>query len=299
MALKVGELFASMNLKDEGFTKGLGDAESMMNKTAGNIKKSSDSMFKSLLKADIFKKAAGAVLNAGKSIMQVGQSFEAMMSEVGALSGASVEELNRMEEAAKEYGATTAFSASQAAEAMKYMALAGWDTEKTLEGLPGVLNLAAASGMDLAAASDAVTDYLSAFGMAASEAGKMADMMAYAQANSNTSAQALSDAYGNCASSMHAAGQDIETTTAMLMLLADQGVKGSEAGTAMSAVMRDMTQKMENGSIKIGKTAVAVQDAQGNFRDLNDIMQDVEKATEGMGSAAKQAALMETFTARS
>lgn len=299
MALKVGELFASLNLKDEGFSSGLSSAEAAMNSAAQNMQKGSDSVFKGLLKMDIFKKVAGAVMGAGKSIMAVGQSFESTMSAVGALSGAGAEDMARLEEAAKHYGATTQFTATQAAEAMQYMALAGWDTERTLAGLPGVLNLAAASGMDLAAASDAITDYISAFGLQAENAAEMADMMAYAQAHSNTSATALADAYGNCAAQMHTAGQDIETTTAMLMLLADQGLKGSEAGTAMSAVMRDITQKMENGAIKIGDTSVAVQDAQGNFRDLNDIMADVEAATAGMGSAAKSAALMETFTARS
>ena len=299
MALKVGELFASLNLKDEGFSSGLSSAEAAMNSAAQNMQKGSDSVFKGLLKMDIFKKVAGAVMGAGKSIMAVGQSFESTMSAVGALSGAGAEDMARLEEAAKHYGATTQFTATQAAEAMQYMALAGWDTERTLAGLPGVLSLAAASGMDLGAASDAITDYISAFGLQAENAAEMADMMAYAQAHSNTSATALADAYGNCAAQMHTAGQDIETTTAMLMLLADQGLKGSEAGTAMSAVMRDITQKMENGAIKIGNISVAVQDAQGNFRDLNDIMADVEAATAGMGSAAKSAALMETFTARS
>ena len=135
--------------------------------------------------------------------------------------------------------------------------------------------------------------------MEASQAGYMADLMAYAQSKSNTSASQLADAYGNCASSMNAANQDIETTTALLMSLANQGIKGSEAGTQLSAVMRDLTSKMENGKIMIGKTAVAVQDAKGNFRDLNDIIADVGKATDGMGSAEKSAALMETFTARS
>ena len=191
------------------------------------------------------------------------------------------------------------FSASQAAEALNYMALAGWDAQQSIDALGGVLDLAAASGMDLGAASDAVTDYLSAFGMEASQAGYMADLMAYAQSKANTSAMALADAYGNCASSMHAAGQDIETTTAFLMVLANQGIKGSEAGTQMAAVMRDMTQKMKNGKIMIGNTAVAVTDAAGNFRDLSDIMADVAAATDGMGSAERSAALMTTFSARS
>ena len=196
-------------------------------------------------------------------------------------------------------GRDTAFSASEAADALGYMALAGWDADQSTEALPAVLNLAAASGMDLAAASDMVTDYLSAFGLEANRASYFTDLMAYAQANSNTSAQQLGEAYKNCASNLHAAGQDVETVTSLLEAMANQGLKGSEAGTAMAAVMRDITQKMENGAIKIGKTKVAVQDANGDFRDLTDILRDVEKATDGMGTAQKAAALQATFTAES
>lgn len=179
------------------------------------------------------------------------------------------------------------------------MALAGWDAQQSMDGLPGVLNLAAASGMELADASDMVTDYLSAFGEGADQAGRMADVLAYAQAHSNTTTAGLGEAFKNCAANAHAFGLDIEQTTALIGKLSDQGLKGSEAGTALTAVMRDITQKMKNGSIQIGKTAVSVQDSNGNFRDMTDILADVEKATNGMGDAQKNAALMGTFTSDS
>lgn len=179
------------------------------------------------------------------------------------------------------------------------MALAGWKTKESTEALPGVLNLAASSGMGLAEASDLVTDYLSAFGEKAGQAGRMADVLAYAQANSNTTTAGLGEAFKNCAANANAFGLDIEQTTALIGKLSDQGLKGSEAGTALSAVFRDITQKMDDGKIKIGKTSVAVQDANGNYRSMTDILADVEKATDGMGDAQKNAALMNTFTSDS
>ena len=179
------------------------------------------------------------------------------------------------------------------------MALAGWDTQQSMNALPGVLNLAAASGMGLAEASDLVTDYLSAFGEEADQAGRMADVLSYAQANSNTTTAGLGEAFKNCAANANAFGLDIEQTTALIGKLSDQGLKGSEAGTALSAVFRDITQKMKDGNITIGKTKIAVQDANGNYRSMTDILRDVENATDGMGDAQKNAALMSTFTSDS
>lgn len=225
--------------------------------------------------------------------------FDTSMSKVAALSGATGDEFEKLRQTARDLGSTTRFSASEAADALSYMALAGYSTEDMLGSIDGVLQLAAASGMDLAEASDLVTDYLSAFGLEAEDATRMADELAYAQANSNTTTIQLGEAFGNSAAQMHTAGQTMETTTAILEALANQGLKGSEAGTALAAIVRDITQNMEDGKIMIGDTAVAVTDAEGNFRNLIDILGDVEDATDGMGSAEKSAALMTTFTARS
>lgn len=231
--------------------------------------------------------------------INVGKEFDSSMSEVQAISGATGKELDTLRETAKEYGATTVFSASESAQALKYMALAGWDVEKSVSGLGGVLDLAAASGMDLAAASDMVTDYLSAFGMEANQSAYFADMLAYAQSNSNTTAEALGEAYKNTAAVMNAAGQDVETVTSLLAMMANQGLKGSEAGTALTAMMRDLTAKMKDGAIWINDNAIAVMDSNGNYRDMTDILKDVDKATQGMGDAEKAAALSTVFTSDS
>ena len=241
----------------------------------------------------------GAMVAMGGYAIKVGSDFESAMSNVAAISGATGDDLQMLEDTAREMGATTQFSATEAANALSYMALAGWDANQSASALPGVLNLAAASGMELASASDMVTDYMSAFGMSCEQSGYFADMLAYAQGNANTTAELLGESYKNCAANMAAAGQDVETTTSLLAMMANQGLKGSEAGTALAAVMRDLTAKMSDGAIKIGDTSVAVQDANGNYRDLTDILQDVESATNGMGDAEKAAALSSTFTSDS
>ena len=247
--------------------------------------------------------SAAAITAAAKQatqyVIEVGSAFEASMSEVQAISGATSAELEKMSAKAKQLGSTSRFSATEVSQAFKYMSLAGWDVSQSISAVDGVIQLAAASGMDLAAASDMVTDYLSAFGMEADQATYMADMLAYAQAHSNTTAEMLGEAYKNCAANLNASGQDIETTTALLEGMANQGKKGSEAGTQLAAIMRDLTAKMDEGAIQIGETSVAVMDAQGNFRDLTDIITDVDAATEGMGDAQKAAALASTFTSDS
>lgn len=251
------------------------------------------------LSAEVLTKLASKLLEIGRDVISTGEQFSATMSEVQAISGATAEELQQLEDAARLYGSTTRFSATEAAEALKYMALAGWDVQTSLEALPGILDLAAASGLSLASASDMVTDYLSAFGLEASQAAYMADVLTFAQGNSNTSAQQLGEAWRNSAANLHAAGQDMETVTSILEAMANQGLKGSEAGNALAAMMRDITDKMEDGKIKIGETSIAVQDQEGNFRDLTDILTDVEKAVNGMGTAQSAAALQSTFSARS
>ena len=253
--------------------------------------------------ADLASNAIQMCVSAMKDFVtqsvEVGKNFDSAMSEVSAISGATGKDLQMLRDTAKEFGSTTMFSASEAADALKYMSLAGWDANTSASALGGVLDLAAASGMDLGAASDMVTDYLSAFSMEAEKSGYFADLLAYAQANANTTAEGLGEAYKNCAANLNAAGQDIETTTALLSMMANQGLKGSESGTALAAMMRDLTAKMEDGKVQIGDTAVAVMDANGNYRDLTDILKDVEKATNGMGDAERAAALSTTFTSDS
>lgn len=269
-------------------------------------------------------KLGSKLKNLATSVLSTGIGFESSMSEVAAISGATDEELEKLTATAKEYGAATKFTAEESAQAFKYMALAGWNATQMTEALPGVLNLAASAGMDLAQASDIVTDYISAFGMETKEATYLADLLSYAQSNSNTSVEQLSEAYKNCAASMHSTGQSVETTTALLSSMANQGFKGAEAGTALTATMRDITDKMykvtdetikANEELKgtdeyisnlrdsygkyvvdIGNAAVAVSDEAGNYKQLIDIMKDVEKVTGSMTEAERASELQSTFT---
>lgn len=279
------------------------------------------------LTSSVIQKAISKITELAKEIVGLGKDFTATMSEVKAISGASDEDFQKLTDTAREFGSKTVFSATEAAEALKYMSLAGWDAEQSSAALGGVLDLAAASGMGLGEASDMVTDYLTAFGMEADKSAYFADMLAYAQANSNTTAAQLGEAFGNCAATLHAGGQDVETVTSLLEAMANGGLKGSEAGTALNATMRDITNSMNTmkdktdlaklaqdefvsstgdlndllgkNYITMGKTLIPVSDANGNFRDLTDILTDVSKATDGMGEAEKAAAMSSTFTSYS
>ena len=296
----LGSIVAHLKLEMNDFNNNLNKAKDEINKADNNFRGLKST-------GEAFTKVGGAltagvtvpVMGIAASVVNTQMKFQDAMAKVQALSGASGAELKKLEDTAKQMGATTIFSASECADALGYMALAGWDANESAAGLPGVLNLAAASGMELAEASDMVTDYLTAFGLEADQAGRMADVLSYAQAHSNTTTQQLGEAFKNCAVNAHNAGMSLEETTAILGKLADQGLKGSEAGTALNAVIRDMTQKMKDGHIQIGNTKVAVQDANGNFRKMSDIIADVTKATDGMGDAEKTAALQSTFTADS
>ena len=296
----IGDIVAHLKLDISNFANKMDVAMNQIDNSAekfGGIKRAGEALAPvgKMLTATV----TAPVVALGASAIKTGMDFDASISKVGALSGATGKDLQKLENVAREMGKTTQYSATEAADALGYMALAGWDVDESTSALPGVLNLAAASGMDLAQASDLCTDYMSAFGMEASQAGEFADMLAYAQAHSNTTTEQLGEAFKNCAVNCNNFGMDATQTTAVLGKLADQGLKGSEAGTALNAVIRDMTTKMKDGQIQIGKTKVAVTDANGNFRDMSDIVADVQKATEGMTEAEKLNALQSTFTADS
>lgn len=235
----------------------------------------------------------------GTVALNTGVKFGDSMSKVAALSGATGDEMLKLEEVAREMGATTRYSASEAADGLGYMALAGWDVEEMTAALPGVLALATAGQMDLAAASDVVTDMMSMFGMEADEATRASDVFAAAQANSNLNVDQLSEALIKSGPTAASLGHTLEDTSAILGVFANQGLKGSAAGTALDAMFRDIQNSAEGGAIEIGKTAVAVYDAEGNFRNMADIMVDVEKATEGMTDEQRRNALSAVFQQQS
>ena len=239
------------------------------------------------------------LVGVGAGALTVAANFEEGMSKVQALSGSTASEMELLGEKAKEAGSKTQYSASECADAFSYMSLAGWKANEMIDGLDGVLSLAASSGMQLAQASDIVTDTLSMFNMQVSESNYLADVFAYAQANSNTTVEQLSGALLNCGANANAMGYDIEQTSAMLMVMADQGLKGERAGTALSAVFRDMKNAVKDGNIELNGHKIAVADAEGKYRDMTDILSDVVNATEGLTDVERDMALSTIFGADS
>ena len=304
MAMSVGTAIGYLDLDTSKFQSALKTASSQLKGFTDSSKSTGDRITSlgSGLKTmgqNMTKYVTTPLTGLGTASVMTAATFEKSMSNVQALSGATGKDLEDLTNIAKEMGAKTQFSASEAADALGYMALAGWDSSQSMKALPGVLDLAAASNMGLAEASDMVTDYLSAFQEEADQAGRMSDVLAYAQANSNTTTPALGEAFKNCAVNANSFGLDIEQTTALLGKLGDQGLKGSEAGTALNAVFRDMSSKMKDGAIAIGDTNVKITDANGNFKSMAEIVAGVQKATDGLSESEKMVALQSTFTSDS
>lgn len=240
----------------------------------------------------------GKLLDVGQAALQVGMNFDASMSNVyGLMSSLNLTQMqmDALRDTAREMGATTKFSASEAADAMGYMALAGWDDAQVIAGIPGVLNLAAAANMDLAKASDIVTDTMTPFGLAAERAGEAADVFAYAQANSNTTVEGLGEAMKYAAPTADAFGMSLQDTAAAMGVLANAGIKGSQGGTTLNAMLRDMKKNAKNGAIAIGKTKVALTNADGSYRSYAAIIRDIDKATSSMTASQRDAALGAIF----
>lgn len=252
--------------------------------------------------ADLARNAIQQAINKiqefARETVQLGIDFSSSMSNVQALSGATDDELSQLEQTARDLGSSTIFSASDVSDAFGYMALAGWDVQDMLGGIDGVLNLAAAADMDLAEASDIVTDYLTAFGLSAEDAGAFVDQMAFAMANSNTDVTQLGEAYKNVAATANSMGFSVEDTTAALMTMANAGVKGGEAGTGLSAIMTRLATDTKGCASELEKYGVEVYDSQGNMNDLSSILNGCASIW-GDLSDEEQAALAKTIAGTS
>lgn len=235
--------------------------------------------------------AAGtAISGLGAYVSKVGGDFEAGMSQVEAISGATAEEMDRLTEKAKEMGAKTKFSASESAEAFNYMAMAGWKTEDMLDGIEGIMNLAAASGEDLATTSDIVTDALTAFGMSASESGRFADVMAVAATNANTNVGMMGETFKYVAPVAGSLGYSIEDSALAIGLMANSSIKASQAGTSLRSIITRLATNAGASSQSMGALdvltkalGVSFYDTEGNARDLNDVLMEAREAWKGLG----------------
>ena len=275
------------------FQKAISGAQESIKNFEGASKKIRDAG------STLTKRVTAPLVALGGIAMAVGSQYETSMSSVQAISGATAGEMETLRAVAREMGATTRYSASESADALGYMALAGWDVEQMTSALPSVLNLATAGQLDLATASDIVTDMMSMFGIEAENASQASDVFAAAQAKSNTNVEQLSEALRMAGPAASSAGNSLEDTSAVLGILANNGIKGSSAGTALNAMFMDLQKSAENGAVAIGDTSVAVYDTEGNMRSMVDIVQDVEKATQGMSDEQRNAALSQIFQQRS
>lgn len=211
------------------------------------------------------------------------------MSKVSAISGATGDDFDQLRAKAREMGAKTKFSASEAASAMEYMAMAGWKTSDMLNGIEGIMNLAAASGEDLATTSDIVTDALTAFGLSAADSGHFADILAAASSNANTNVSMMGETFKYCAPIAGALGFSAEDTAEAIGLMANSGIKASQAGTSLRTIMNNLSGEVTFVGKNIGEVTIATSNADGSMRSLNDILADCRVAFSGLSESEKAA----------
>ena len=260
-----GKIVVETGIDDSGIRDGVGKLGSLVSGGAG--------LMKSAIGA-----ATGALSSAANAAISVGSSFEEGMSKVSAISGASGEDLSQLTEKAKEMGASTKFSATESAAAMEYMAMAGWKTNDMLGGIEGIMNLAAASGEDLATTSDIVTDALKAFGLRAQDSTHFADVLAATSSNANTNVGMLGETFKYCAPVAGALGFSVEDTAEAIGLMANSGIKASQAGTTMRSTMTALTGDVTFSSKALGDVSIQTKNADGSMRNLNDILGDCREA---------------------
>lgn len=263
-----GSIKIDTSIDTSGFSSGISKLQSI---AQGGV---------SLL-TNIFAGVTTAVIAGGTASTKVGSSFEAAMSKVSAISGATGDDLNSLTEKAKEMGAKTKFSASESAEALQYMAMAGWDTNDMLDGIEGIMNLAAADGLDLASTSDIVTDAITAFGLEAKDSGDFADVLAKASSSANTNVSMLGESFKYVAPLAGTMGYSVEDVSTALGLMANASVKGSMAGTSLKTALSNLaapTKKMRNALQELG---LASEQTSTKFDQskINDAISKQENAT--------------------
>ena len=281
------KLMATIGIDSSEFNKGIEKAKGSTNNVAGFI-----------IKVGI----AGTVGKIGKASIDMGMTFEASMSQVAATMGMTKEEIEGgsdsfklLEKAAKEAGATTQFSATESAEALNYLALAGYDAEGAVKMLPKVLNLAAAGGMDLARASDMVTDSMSALGIETKDADKFIDQMAKTSQKSNTNVAQLGEAILTVGGTAKVLKGGTAELNAQLGILADNGVKGAEGGTALRNIILSLSSPTDQAAKLMNKLGLEVFDASGKMRATNDIFNDLNRILGTMTEQERTQVLSELF----
>lgn len=241
--------------------------------------------------AGLMKKSAAVIgvasVAAAKKTIDVGKSFEAGMSEVQAISGASGKDLEKLSAKAKQMGATTKFSATESATALKYMAMAGWKTNQMVSGLSGVMNLAAASGEDLGTVSDIVTDSMTAFGLKAKDSGHFADVLAKASSSSNTNVAMMGETFKYVAPLAGSMKYSIEDTATAVGLMANAGIKGSQAGTELRSILTRLVKPPKDAAAALSALGISTTKADGSMKPMRQTMAELREKFFGLTDSQK------------
>lgn len=232
--------------------------------------------------ADGIRRAISGLKELSTEVVKVGAAFDSSMAQVQAVSGASADEVERLRDKAKEMGATTKFTASEAADAFNYMAMAGWKTEDMMSGIDGILNLAAASGADLATTSDIVTDALTAMGYQAKDSGRLADVMAAASSNANTNVEMMGATFQYAAPIVGALGYTMEDTAVAIGLMANAGIKGEKAGTALRSIFTRLAAPPKECANAMEELGISLTDSEGKMKPFSKIMEDLREKMDGL-----------------
>lgn len=281
-----GTVKIGTELDGSGIKKGIedinGTAKSGFSKFS-EIGKNALSVFAGNMLTEVVSQAK----NAAGAVLDIGMSFESGMSKVEAISGATGEDLAALTDKAKEMGAKTKFSATESAEAMQYMAMAGWKTGDMLNGIEGIMNLAAASGEDLATTSDIVTDALTAFGLSAQDSTHFADILAQASSNANTNVSMMGETFKYVAPVAGAMGYSAEDVALAVGLMANSGIKASQAGTSLRSILTRMAKPTKEVQTAMDQLGVSITDSDGNMKSLHEIMDELRTGFSGLSEAEK------------
>lgn len=292
MAVNMGKAVAYLELDTSKFSKGFKSAQNDLKVFLNNSATATQKMnglgsALSTVGGMLSKNVSVPLLGVGTASTKVAMDFEAAMSEVKAISGATTTEFKALEEKAIEMGAKTKFSAKESADAFKYMAMAGWDASAMMEGISGIMDLAAASGEDLALTSDIVTDALTAFGLQASDSAHFADVLAQASSKSNTNVALMGETFKYVAPVAGALGYSVEDVSVAIGLMANSGIKGSQAGTALRATMTRLAKPTDAVAIAMEKYNISITDAEGNMKPLSTLLVEMRDRFSGLTEAEK------------
>ncbi|MEV3552915.1 phage tail tape measure protein [Paenibacillus larvae] len=289
-----GEIRARMLLDMKDFSQKMERARKEMKDTKEKSKKTKESIEKMGKGATV---AGAAMVGGFVAVVKQAADFEQQMSKVKAISGATGDDFQRLNETARHLGAVTKFTATQAGEGMEYLALAGWKTNDIISAMPGMLDLAAAGALDLGRAADIVSDTMQAFGLDASTATHAADVFAYAQANANTNVEQMGEAMKYLSPIAHALGWSLEESSAATMSLANSGLKGSIAGQAFASSLARLAKPTKRMAGLMKETGMEFFDAQGKMKSMPELVAEIEKGTKGMTEQQRSAALSILFGA--